>query len=479
MMRPLGQPITKRSKRTDFRVASLIICLLMRLPGTFAHAQDTPAPAATDKPTKPTVRLVEDPRAERLLDVTATLDVRGRVLAPVGVDRVVPLPLAATGQLAWQMRRLKPTGDFQRSLRAVRRFETAVSSVRVDRRTTESSLRLSRRTIVSEGTPSGLRHYSLDGPLGGDEIELLDLPADPLALLGLLPQGLVPHDHTWTPGKWTLTLVTGLDAVNTGTLKGQLVKVTDTTAEAVVEGTAEGAVGGARSKVTFHATLLFDHKLGFLRHAQVTIEEHRQAGPVSPGLEVVAQVRIDRKPVTGPSRLKLDIVTICPKQPGDNQLQLSLQTPGHGRLLHDRNWHIFHQTPEVAILRRLVNGQLVAQCNLSKAPNVQAGAITSREEFLRDVKSALGTRLRELVSVESLQADASRTTQRSWKITATGIDHGLPMHWFYYLCNHPSGRQLSLVFAVESQRIKDWHDTDRNIVSRLNIVPTPTRAARR
>jgi len=178
MMKPLGQPITRRSNRPDFRVANLIICLLVGLPGTFVHAQDTPAPASTDKPTKPTVRLIEDPRAERLLDVTATLDVRGRVLAPVGVDRVVPLPLAATGQLAWQMRRLKPTGDFQRSLRAVRRFETAVSSVRVDRRTTESSLRLSRRTIVSEGTPSGLRHYSLDGPLAGDEMELLDLPAE-------------------------------------------------------------------------------------------------------------------------------------------------------------------------------------------------------------------------------------------------------------------------------------------------------------
>ncbi len=53
------------------------------------------------------------------------------------------------------------------------------------------------------------------------------------------------------------------------------------------------------------------------------------------------------------------------------------------------------------------------------------------------------------------------------------------MHWFYYLCNHPSGRQLSLVFAVESERIKDWHNTDRKIVSRLTIAPTPTRAARR
>lgn len=459
----------------------LLLLLLLLGPATAGLAQETPKPSADAQldPDKPTVRLVEDPRAERLLEVTVSLEVKGRLLAPVGIDRVVPLPLLATARLAWQTRRLKPVGDFHGSLRAVRSFQTAVSSVRVDRRTTESSLSPSRRTIVSEGTPSGLRHYSLEGPLSGDEIELLDFPADPLALLGLLPLGQVPHDHSWTPGRWTLPLVTGLDAVTGGTLKGRLVKVTDTTAEALIEGTADGAAGGARSKVTFSGTLLFDHRLGFLKQARITIEEHRQAGPVSPGLQVVAQVRIDRKPVTGSVRLQPQIVDICPKRPTAARLQLTLQTPGRGRLRHDRNWHIFHQTPDVAILRRLENGQLIAQCNLSKAPKLTAGKMTPRDEFLRDVKAALGPRLRELVSVEPLRSRATPTAGRGWRVTATGIDHGLPMHWFYYLCTHPSGRQLSLVFAVETDRIKAWRNRDRSIVSQLEIDPPRTRAAGR
>ena len=156
-----------------------------------------------------------------------------------------------------------------------------------------------------------------------------------------------------------------------------------------------------------------------------------------------------------------------------------LETPGRGRLLHDRNWHIFHQTPRVAILRRLENGQLVAQCNLSKAPDVAAGKMTGRDEFLRDVKTALGPRLRELVSVEPLRLRSAGPGQRGWRITASGIDHGLPMHWFYYLCTHPSGRQLSIVFAVESDRLKSWRQRDRDIVSRLEIAPKRPRTARR
>ena len=174
------------------------LAMLLLGPATAGLAQEAPGQSAAtqDDPQKPTVRLVEDPRAERLLEVTASLEVKGRVLAPVGIDRVVPLPLLGTARLAWQTRRLKPAGEFHGSLRAVRSFASAVSSVRVDRRTTESSLSPSRRTIVSEGTPSGLRHYSLEGPLSGDEIELLGLPADPLALLGLLPLGQVPHYHS-------------------------------------------------------------------------------------------------------------------------------------------------------------------------------------------------------------------------------------------------------------------------------------------
>ena len=466
---------TATNRNRSWPSPALMAWLVLLATDTGGRAQDTGPPDLE----KPTVRLVEDPKPDRLLEVTARLDVRGRILAPVGVDRVVPLPLQASAQLSWQTRRLPAGGEFHRSLRTLRSYASAVSTVRVDRRTTESSLRASRRTIVTEGTPSGLRHYSLEGPLTGDEVELLQLPADPLALIGTLPLGQVPHDHAWTPGRWTLPLITGLDAVTRGSLKGRVVKVTTTTADVLLEGTAEGAAGGARSQVTFSGSLVFDHQLGYLKQASITIEEHRRAGPISPGLEIVAQVRIERKPATSKARLDRAVLATCPKQPTPGHLQLLLTTPGNGRLLYDRNWHVFHQTPDVSILRRLENGRLVAQCNLSTAPKVDAGSGTGREAFLRDVKTALGPRLREVISIEPLKSRPDQRLQQGWRVTATGIDHGLPMHWFYYLCTHPSGRQLSLVFAVESDRLKTWARRDRDIISRLEISTTRPRTAGR
>ena len=457
------------NRNRSWPTPALLAWLVLLATDTAGRSQDTTSP----DPKKPTVRLVEDPKPNRLLSVTAHLDVRGRILAPVGVDRVVPLPLQASADLLWQTRRLPAVGEFHGSLRTLRSYISAVSSVRVDRRTTESSLRASRRTIVTEGTPSGLRHYSLEGTLTGDEVELLGLPADPLALIGTLPLGQVPHDHTWAPGRWTLPLITGLDAVTRGSLKGRIIKVTATTADVLLEGTAEGAAGGARSQVTFSGSLVFDHQHGFLKQASITIEEHRQAGPISPGLEIIAKVKIERKPATGKVRLQPAVVAGCPKQPTPTHLRLLLATPGGGRLLHDRNWHVYHQTPEVSILRRLENGRLVAQCNLSNAPKVAPGSGTGREAFLRDVKTALGPRLRDVVSIEPLRP------RRGWRVMATGIDHGLPMHWFYYLCTHPTGRQLSLVFAVESDRLKSWARRDRTIVSRLEVTTTRPRTAGR
>ena len=466
---------TATNRNRSWPSPALMAWLVLLATNTGGRAQDTGPP----DPEKPTVRLVEDPKPDRLLEVTARLDVRGRILAPVGVDRVVPLPLQASAQLSWQTRRLPAGGEFHRSLRTLRSYASAVSKVRVDRRTTESSLRASRRTIVTEGTPSGLRHYSLEGPLTGDEVELLQLPADPLALIGTLPLGQVPQGHAWTPGRWTLPLITGLDAVTRGSLKGRVVKVTATTADVLLEGTAEGAAGGARSQVTFSGSLVFDHQRGYLKQASITIEEHRRAGPISPGLEIVAQVRIERKPATSKARLDRAVLATCPKQPTPGHLQLLLTTPGNGRLLYDRNWHVFHQTPDVSILRRLENGRLVAQCNLSTAPEVTAGSGTGREAFLRDVKTALGPRLREVISIEPLKSRPDQRLQQGWRVTATGIDHGLPMHWFYYLCTHPSGRQLSLVFAVESDRLKTWARRDRDIISRLEISTTRPRTAGR
>ena len=59
----------------------------------------------------------------------------------------------------------------------------------------------------------GLDLFSPAGPLTYNELELLHVPADSLAVLGLLPDSGVELDETWKAPDWTLPLVTGIEAV--------------------------------------------------------------------------------------------------------------------------------------------------------------------------------------------------------------------------------------------------------------------------
>lgn len=441
-------------------------CLLLVITSVTAGA----APATDDGK----VRLVEDHTTGRVMSVTATLNIRGRLLTPVGTRQVVPLPLEGTAELKWHERQLAPTGEFHLGLRAVRRFLTAHSRVRVDRQTTSQALRPGRRTIVSEGTVEGLRHYALDGALTNSERELLELPADPLGLAALLPAGRVSRDHSWKAGTWAIPLVTGLDAVNQCLFQGRILSVSPRGTEVQVEGTAEGAVDGAATKVSLNGTLLFDHTAGFLRRANIVQEEHRQAGPISPGLEVVARVRIERTPVRKPVVLTKALAEKCPAKPAPLQLRLLLPAAGNTRLFHDRRWHLFHETPDVSILRRLENGRLVAQCNISPVASAAPGRSTPRGEFVRDVRRTLGDRLNQVQKIETIPANSTGGTLR---VTASGVDHGLAMTWFYYLCTAPTGQQVSLVFAVEQRLLKAWGSRDRDIVSTLVFPKRPPRTA--
>ena len=402
------------------------------------------------------------------------MSIRGRLLTPVGTRQVVPLPLEGTAKFKWNERRLAPTGEFHQGLRAVRRFLTADSRVRVDRQTTSQTLRAARRTIVSEGTASGLRHYSLGGALTGTERELLQLPGDPLGLAALLPAGQVPRDHSWKVGAWVIPLVTGLDAVNQSQFQGRILSVSPRGTEIRLEGTAEGAVDGAGTKISLTGTLLFDHVAGFLRQANITQEEHRQAGPISPGLEVVAQVQIKRTPVDKPAILTKTLVEKCPETPGPAQLRLLLPAASGTRLFHDRHWHLFHETKTVSILRRLVNGQLVAQCNISPIRAAAPGRATPQDEFVRDIRRALGDRLDQVQQIETVPSPRGSSTLC---VTASGVDHGLTMTWFYYLCTAPTGQQISLVFAVEQRLLKSWKRRDRKIVATLAFPKRPPRTA--
>ena len=138
---------------------------------------------------------------------------------------------------------------------------------------------------------------------------------------------------------------------------------------------------------------------------------------------------------------------------------------------HDRNWHVFHQTNELAILRLVEKGSLIAQCNVSRIQPAAPGEHTSEAQFRNDVAGALGKLLKSITKAEQIQATDKRFVYR---VTALGESNRIPMHWIYYLCADPAGRQTVLVFSVETKLLDQLSKRDLAIVGSLEFI-TPKR----
>ena len=130
------------------------------------------------------------------------------------------------------------------------------------------------------------------------------------------------------------------------------------------------------------------------------------------------------------------------------------------------------------MLRLVEKGSFIAQCNVAKVPDVEAGSHTPEQQFQEDIAKALGEKLKEIVKAEELQSDDGIYRYR---VTAVGQVGEIAVTWFYYLCTAPNGQQTAFVFAVETPLVERLANRDLGIVSSLSLgdrKPTPAEARR-
>jgi hypothetical protein len=152
--------------------------------------------------------------------------------------------------------------------------------------------------------------------------------------------------------------------------------------------------------------------------------------------------------------------------PDERRLLLTLATPWRVLLLHNRNWHIFHETSELVMLRMLHNGTLLAQCNIASAPLMAAGKYTSEEDYVADVERAIKDRAGR-ITASNVTSD-----QNGWRIhhvQATGEANKKALIWDYYLCSTKSGEQISLVFSHAEEDKRNFAGVPDQMLQSLTI----------
>ncbi len=260
----------------------------------------------------------------------------------------------------------------------------------------------------------------------------------------------------------------GLDAVAKTEVKCTLREIRESNAEIVIAGQLNGAVGGVATEIELDGKGMFDLDKNRLVSIQLRIKERRSAGFVSPGFRVVAMLKMDIAALAGSDQLTEDIVKSISAEAGDPSTPLALQPKaGDYQLLYDRRWHVTRDEPELAVLRFIDRGELIAQCNISPLAKLPAETRFTLENFQSDVEHVLGERLAHFDSAGERKTSSGL---RLLKVVAAGTASDLPIEWRYYLAIDPEGRRVALTFTMESSLVDRFANADQMIVESLEML---------
>jgi len=432
------------------------------------------------------ISISESATEQRVFSVRCRLQVDGNIEttaqpsadsnAKKEAEKSSNLKLNVDGKFSFLERRLPAGGQDADAFRALRRYQLAEADITIDGQKTVNQLPDAARQIVAEGTNTGIRVWSPDTRMSYLAVELLRSPGDSLALAALLPKTPVEQGTSWEPPYWTLPMLTGIEAVSKSTLNCSVSKIDSQYVVIQITGNVEGATLGAFANIEIDGQIAWDRKAGHIRQTKITQREKRTVGAVSPGMNLTATVYVDRQLSGVKGGLTDEAVDAIPISPETDQLALAFQCPWNLTFGCDRDWHVFHQTKDVAVLRYIRNGSLIAQCNVSPVPQAAAGNHTSEPQFQSDIQTALGSQFRRIEKAEEIP-----TTDGRWiyRVTATGVARNVPMHWFYYLCAAPDGRQVAFVYAVESRLVEQFGGQDIAQVRGLQFQPAVASTAAR
>ena len=427
--------------------------------------------------------LREEPADARVRYVAVELSVNGKLFPEPGPDKAIKLAVEA--RFEYGERRLEGTGREAQSLRAIRHYNLAKATIEAGDQTSISTLRKSQRLVVAQGQSEGIDLFSPSGPLTYAEQELLRAPGDSLAVLGLLPTSAVEEKETWKAADWVLPLLTGIEVVEKGEIECQLESASATEARIRFKGEVIGATVGAAAALRVDGQYLYDRSQRLISQVEWAQTEKRAIGAVSPGLDVTARSKIVRSVAERPVHLIDRDLADLPLEPNDANRLLMFDAPAWNvRFYYDRHWHLFHQNSDMALLRLLDKGGLIAQCNIKRIATAEPGKHLSREQFQADIERALGENFQEIVQTETLKLKEGLFVERVVVVgtvprkNAKNEPEPAPMQWIYYLVANPDGRQVSFVFSVDPAQIKELDSRDLSIVAGLEFLspraqPTP------
>jgi hypothetical protein len=149
---------------------------------------------------------------------------------------------------------------------------------------------------------------------------------------------------------------------------------------------------------------------------------------------------------------------------------LRLTAPGgKAVLLHDRDWHTFWENPRLTVLKRLHDGQVIAQCNLMLGPPAGKGRHQDPNQFRDDIRRALKQRFVQFLGAGEVDGDPAGGFR--YKVGVQGREGDLGIVWYYFLLAGPEGDQLLATFTLAADHAKTFGEGDLAVIGSLKWLP--------
>lgn len=354
--------------------------------------------------------------------------------------------------------------------RAIRVYQSAVSDSTTGPERQVRELPADRRLIVVQRSAQGSIHFSPDGPLTREELDLVAEHFDTLCLTGLLPTKPVAVGDTWPIDAETAQYACLLEGLLKAELVGKLQEVKDGIATFSISGTAEGIESAAIAKMSISATGQFDITNKRLVELSWEQGDDRQAGPVSPGSEFKAVVRLKRTAISEePKEITAEVRAKIPAEGKVAPSTLALRyTDSQSRyqLLFAREWHIVGKTPEHLVLRLVEGNELSAQATLTSWKKAEPGKALSPDDFKKIVATLRNWEPEKVLSDGYVPVNGDR---KLYCVAAQGKQDGVPVVQLFYFLSDANGQQMAITVLSSPEKAGKLNGRDQALVQAIDF----------
>lgn len=400
--------------------------------------------------------------------VTVEMEVGGSLLDQ-GEKDTQTLPVSIVAKLVYQERPVHWSPDPKQSVRSVRRYREANATIKIGEQSLQPVLAEAPQELVAEIRDGYATVNSPEHPLTREQQDLVNYMGNSLALDRLLPGREIATGEGWDHQLAEIAPLLGMDHVAVCEVRSVVTGESKDQVQIRLAGTVHGTIDGAPTEIDLRGAYLYHLKWNRITKFNLAIKEKRVPNEVVPGLDTVAQVKLEILPAAREDRIGDESIAAAADVSQPLRRDLAFESRAFGfRLLHDAAWYPRSEQSDVLSLRLLREGSLAAHCNISTLPPRSAGRETTLEQFEQDVRASIGKNLERVKASNQWTTSLGHTCLG---VIAVGKTEDVPVEWRYYLVAAPDLPRVTLAVTVEQSLVTQFADADRQLINSLELLP--------